>query len=99
MFTPSAQTMANAVAEHTVQMMLALARHTVTADKVVREGHFEQRSSLQGVELYQKTLGIIGLGAIGARVAEICQKGFGMRIIAYDPYNDKPALSFGHYPG
>jgi len=88
-FTPSALTMANAVAEHTVQMMLALARHTVMADKVVREGRFKQRSSLQGVELYQKTLGIIGLGAIGERVAEICQKGLGMRILAYDPYVDE----------
>ena len=85
-FTPSAQTMANAVAEHTVQMMLALARHTVMADKVVREGRFEQRSSLQGVELCQRTLGIIGLGAIGVRVAEICHEGLGMRILAYDPY-------------
>jgi D-3-phosphoglycerate dehydrogenase len=85
-FTPSAQTMANAVAEHTVQMMLALARHTVMADKVVREGGFERRSSLQGVELCQKTLGIIGLGAIGMRVAEICHKGLGMRVLAYDPY-------------
>ena len=85
-FTPSALTMANAVAEHTVQMMLALARHTVAGDKAVREGAFGQRSSLQGVELHQKTLGIVGLGAIGARVAEICQKGFGMQILAYDPY-------------
>ena len=85
-FTPSALTMANAVAEHTVQMMLALARQTLTGDKMVREGRFKQRSSLQGAELCQKTLGIIGLGAIGARVAEICHKGLGMRIIAYDPY-------------
>jgi phosphoglycerate dehydrogenase-like enzyme len=81
--------MANAVAEHTVQMMLALARHTVTADKMVREGRFKQRSSLQGVELYQTKLGIIGLGAIGERVAEICHKGLGMRILAYDPYVDE----------
>ena len=94
-FTPSAQTMANAVAEHTVQMMLALARHTVTADKLVREGHFKQRSSFLGVELNQKTLGIIGLGAIGARVAEICQNGFGMRIIAYDPYTRNPPSHSG----
>jgi len=84
-FTPSKLTMANAVAEHTVQMMLALARHAVAGDKAVREGFFGQRSSLQGVELRQKTLGIIGLGAIGARVAEICRSGFAMRIIAYDP--------------
>lgn len=85
-FTPSALTMANAVAEHTVQMMLALARHTVAGDSLVREGRFGQRSSLQGVELHQKMLGIVGLGAIGARVAEICHKGLGMQILAYDPY-------------
>ncbi len=87
-FTPSAATMANAVAEHTVQLMLALARHAVAADKMVRDGDFEHRSTLQGVELRQKTLGIIGLGAIGARVAEICRGGLGMRIIAFDPYKN-----------
>jgi D-3-phosphoglycerate dehydrogenase len=90
-FTPSSQTMANAVAEQTVQMMLALARHAVAADKLVREGHFAQRSSLQGAELYGKTLGIIGLGAIGTRVAEICQAGFRMRVLAYDPYAEEQA--------
>jgi len=76
----------NAVAEHAVQMMLALARHAVAADRLVREGHFAQRSSLQGAELHGRTLGVIGVGAIGARVAEICQNGFGMRVVAYDPY-------------
>ena len=86
-FTPSAQTMANAVAEHTVQMMLALARHAVAGDRMVREGHFAQRLSLQGVELHGKTLGVIGLGAIGTRVAEICRDGFGMRVVAFDPYS------------
>lgn len=88
-FTPSAQTMANAVAEHTVQMMLALARHAVAADRLVRDGNFAQRSSLQGVELHGRTLGVIGLGAIGGRVAEICQNGFGMQVLAYDPYVDE----------
>jgi D-3-phosphoglycerate dehydrogenase len=88
-FTPSAQTMASAVAEQTVQMMLTLARHAVAADRLVREGHFAQRSSLQGTELCGKTLGVIGLGAIGARVAKICQDGFGMRVVAYDPYTEE----------
>jgi D-3-phosphoglycerate dehydrogenase len=88
-FTPSAQTMANAVAEQKVQLMLALARHAVAADKFVREGHFAQRSSLQGAELYGRTLGVVGLGAIGARVAEICQEGFRMRVVAYDPYTEE----------
>jgi len=85
-FTPSALTMVNAVAEHAVQLMLALGRHAVAADGVVREGRWRDRTSLLGVEFYQKTLGIIGLGVIGRRVAEICQKGLGMRIAAYDPY-------------
>jgi D-3-phosphoglycerate dehydrogenase len=85
-FTPSALTMANAVAEHTVQLMLALARHAVAADQIVRAGRWGERSSLLGVEFYQKTLGVIGLGAIGKRVAEICQKGLGMKVVAFDPY-------------
>ncbi len=85
-FTPSALTMVNAVAEHTVQLMLALARHAVAYDQMVRQGRWGERSSLMGVEFYQKTLGVVGLGAIGKKVAEICQKGLGMRIVAYDPY-------------
>ena len=71
-FTPSAQTMANAVAEHAVQMMLALARQTVAADRLVREARFEDRRSLEGIELSGKTLGVVGFGVIGAKVAEIC---------------------------
>ena len=85
-FTPSALTMVNAVAEQTVQLMLALARHAVAADQVVRQNRWGDRSSLLGVEFYEKTLGVIGLGAIGRRVAEICRKGLGMKIVAYDPY-------------
>jgi D-3-phosphoglycerate dehydrogenase len=85
-FTPSALTMVNAVAEQTVQLMLALGRHAVAEDQIVRQGRWSERSSLMGVEFYQKTLGVVGLGAIGRRVAEICQKGLGMKIVAYDPY-------------
>ena len=85
-FTPSALTMVNAVAEQTVQLMLALARHAVAADQLVRQGRWAERISLLGVEFYEKTLGVIGLGAIGKRVAAICQKGLGMNIVAYDPY-------------
>jgi D-3-phosphoglycerate dehydrogenase len=89
-FTPSALTMVNAVAEHTVQLMLALARHAVAYDHMVREGRWAERSSLMGVEFWQKTLGVVGLGAIGRKVAEICQKGLGMKLIAYDPYVKVP---------
>jgi D-3-phosphoglycerate dehydrogenase len=85
-FTPSALTMVNAVAEQTVQLMLALGRHAVAADKIVRENRWPERSSLMGIEFNGKTLGVIGLGAIGKKVAAICQKGLGMRILAYDPF-------------
>ena len=89
-FTPSALTMVNAVAEQTVQLMLALARHAVAADQIVRQGRWRERSSLLGVEFYQKTLGVIGLGAIGKKVAAICQRGLGMKVVAYDPYVKVP---------
>ncbi len=93
-FTPSALTMVHAVAEQTVQLMLALGRHAVAADKIVREGRWKDRSSLMGVEFYGKTLGVIGLGAIGRKVASICQKGLGMKIVAYDPFVKEPPAEF-----
>jgi D-3-phosphoglycerate dehydrogenase / 2-oxoglutarate reductase len=85
-FTPSAVTMVNSVAEHTVQLMMALARHTVAADHIVREGRWKERTTLLGFDFYQSTLGVVGLGIIGRRVAAICSKAFEMRVVGYDPY-------------
>ncbi len=93
-FTPSALTMVHAVAEQTVQLMLALGRHAVAADEIVRAGRWKDRSSLMGVEFYGKTLGVIGLGAIGKKVASICQKGLGMKVVAYDPFVKEPPAEF-----
>lgn len=70
--------------EHTMAMMLSLCRNIPAADASVRKGEWK-RSKFMGVELSGKTLGIIGLGRIGSRVAERARV-FGMRIIAYDPY-------------
>jgi len=88
-FTPDANT--NAVAEHAVHLMLSLARHALGADRAVRESRFDLRNSLIGIELHGKTLGVVGLGAIGSQVARICLQGFGMRVLAFDPYVTKPA--------
>jgi D-3-phosphoglycerate dehydrogenase len=85
-FTPSALTMVNAVAEQTVMLMMAMARHAVAADQIVREGRWAQRGSLLGIEFHEKTLGVIGLGAIGSRVAAICHSGLAMKIVGFDPY-------------
>jgi D-3-phosphoglycerate dehydrogenase len=71
-------------AEHTITMMLALARWIPQADASVRAGKWE-RSRFTGSEVCNKTLGVIGLGNIGAIVAERAQ-GLRMRVIAYDPF-------------
>jgi D-3-phosphoglycerate dehydrogenase len=73
-----------AVAEHTLGLMLALARDVPRADASMKRGEWP-KSSLMGVELYGKTLGLVGVGRIGAAVAERA-RAFGMRVVAYDPY-------------
>ncbi len=75
-----------AVAELTVALTLAAVRKVCQACKAVREGRWRDRGSFVGFELRGRTVGIIGLGNIGSRVAEIFSKGFGAKVIAYDPY-------------
>jgi D-3-phosphoglycerate dehydrogenase len=74
-------------AEHTMALMLALARNIPQAHAALVDGRWE-RSKWNGVELDEKTLGIIGLGRIGSLVAARAAA-FGMSIIAYDPYLDE----------
>lgn len=80
--TPEANS--QAVAEYTVGLMLSLCRSLNRADRAVREGKWSERERLVGQELHGYTLGIIGLGRIGGRVARICKLGFGMRALYYD---------------
>ncbi|HKF21124.1 MAG TPA: phosphoglycerate dehydrogenase [Candidatus Angelobacter sp.] len=82
MNTPGAN--AIAVAEHTLALMLALARSLSRADSTTRAGQWEKKS-LQGSELRGKTLGVIGLGRIGIEVARRA-RAFGMNLIAHDPF-------------
>jgi len=83
-----------AVAEHTFALLLAAIRKLPLADKHVRNGGFDWRP-FGGIELYGKTLGIIGTGSIGCRVAEIA-KAFKMRNLGYDKYpNVKRAEEIG----
>jgi len=82
MNTPGAN--AVAVAEHTLAMMLAMARHLCRADALTHAGKWEKKS-LQGTELRGKTLGIVGLGRIGMEVARRA-RAFGMTVIAHDPF-------------
>ena len=72
----------HAVAEHTVALILAVARRIVEGDRIVREGRYRQwgPSFLLGMELRGKTLAVVGPGRIGEAVARIAEKGFGMRV-------------------
>lgn len=71
-------------AEHTMALMTSLARSIPAADASLKAGEWK-RSKFMGVELYQKTLGVIGMGRIGSEVIKRA-KAFGMNILAYDPY-------------
>ncbi len=74
------------VAEHTMALMLALSRKLVQAEKRGREGRFS-REGLRGFDLDDKTLGLIGCGKIGSKVAEMA-RAFAMRVIVFDPQPD-----------
>jgi len=73
-----------AAAEHTIALLLAVCRNLPKGDSTLRDGLWE-RNRLMGVELYDKTVGIVGLGRIGKMVAARLQA-FGMRTVAYDPF-------------
>ena len=78
-------------AEHTMALLLALARHIPAADASLRAGAWE-RERFTGVELEGKTLGILGLGRIGTLVAQRAAA-FRMRLLGYDPYISKQRAS------
>ena len=71
-------------AEHTMAMLLALARNIPQAHASLTEGRWE-RSKFSGIELHEKTLGILGFGRIGQLVAQRA-RGFGMHVVAFDPF-------------
>jgi D-3-phosphoglycerate dehydrogenase len=73
-----------AAAEHTIALMLALARNIPQAHASLTSGKWE-RSRFGGVEVYEKTLGVLGFGRIGQLVAARA-RAFGMRIVAFDPF-------------
>jgi D-3-phosphoglycerate dehydrogenase len=89
---PDANTIS--AAEHTMALLLAQARHVARADASLRNGVWD-RGSFRGVELYRKTLGVVGLGRIGTLVAHR-GSAFGMDVIAFDPFvSDDKARQLG----
>ena len=80
--TPGANN--QAVADHTFGLILSVARRIIYCDRSLRENRWEH-TKIMGLEIWQKTLGLIGLGAIGRCVA-LRAKGFQMKVVAYDPF-------------
>ena len=74
------------VAEHVLGMMLALSKRLVASNHVMRSGVPYHRRDFIGDDVQGRTIGIIGIGHVGTRVAELCRGLFGMRVLAYDPY-------------
>lgn len=74
------------VAEHTIAMIMALSKQVVHMHNSVKTGNWNERFSINQIEVADKKLGIIGMGQIGNIVAKMCHDGLGMNILAYDPY-------------
>lgn len=84
-FTPGSNQ--EAVAEHTLLFMLMLARRVEQLAALARAGEFDAgRGVPPGIDLLGRTLGLVGMGRIGGRLAEICRGAFAMRVLAFDPY-------------
>lgn len=86
--SPDGNTMA--ASEHTIALMLAMARNVVPAASSVKQGKWE-RSKFVGIELFGKTLGVIGIGKIGSHVAEVASA-LGMKVLVYDPFSSKESV-------
>ncbi|HMO59256.1 MAG TPA: hydroxyacid dehydrogenase [Roseiflexaceae bacterium] len=85
MNTPDAPT--ESTAEHAVALLLALAKRVTVGQERLRTGFFSIEGG-PGMELRGRTIGLIGFGRIGRRVAQICSAGLLMRVLAYDPFTD-----------
>lgn len=94
-YTPIANSVS--VAEHVLGMMLILVKNFLKVDRFLRQGDFEVRHRFYGGELEGKTLGIIGLGNVGQRLAKKAIHGIEMCVIGFDPFvkaeNLDPAIS------
>jgi D-3-phosphoglycerate dehydrogenase len=77
---------ANSVAEHALGMLLTLSKRILEADRALRREANVNRNALIGNEAKGKTIGIVGIGNVGRRIAELCKGLLHMKVIAYDPY-------------
>jgi D-3-phosphoglycerate dehydrogenase len=77
---------ADAVAAHVLAMMLALSKQITQTDHTLRKGTMHDRNAFMGSDINGRTIGIVGLGNVGLRIARLCRTLFDMQVLAYDPY-------------
>jgi D-3-phosphoglycerate dehydrogenase / 2-oxoglutarate reductase len=75
-----------AVAEHALGMLIALSKRIPETNQVMRRERLADRTAFMGNDVFGKTVGIIGLGNVGSRLAQLCRGLFAMQVLAYDPY-------------
>jgi D-3-phosphoglycerate dehydrogenase len=83
---------AEAVAQHVLAMMLMLSKQIIQTNHALRKGTMTERALFIGNDLQGHTVGIIGLGNVGRRVAALCRGLFGMEVLACDPYLDQQTI-------
>src|SRR5882757_3936643 len=84
---------AEAVAAHVLAMMLSLSKQIVQTNHALRRGTMRDRAAFMGSDVHGRTIGIVGLGNVGRRVAELCRSLFRMQVIACDPYLDPETIA------
>jgi len=82
-----------AVAEHALGLMLALSKKMMPADRAMRRAAGLDRYAMTGNDILGKTLGLVGIGAIGTRLAELCRGLFRMEVLAFDPHLDAATIA------
>ena len=77
---------AHSVAEHALAMLITLSKRIIRADRAIRREANVNRNALMGTEVQGKTIGVVGLGNVGRRIAALCKGLLAMNVLAYDPY-------------
>jgi len=77
---------AHSVAEHALAMLITLSKRIIQADRAIRREANVNRNALMGTEVQGKTIGVVGLGNVGRRIAALCKGLLAMNVLAYDPY-------------
>jgi D-3-phosphoglycerate dehydrogenase / 2-oxoglutarate reductase len=84
---------ADAVASYVLGVMLMLSKQVVQVNHAIRAGTMKDRNLFMGNDIHGRTVGIVGLGNVGRRIAKLCTTLFGMTVLAYDPYLDEKTIA------